>query len=203
MNVTLRRWRAALRTADGQLWLLAAAFLIAAGLSLIPWTLRTRIFEYYAKETYLPLDGKAESALALLQRVTPAEEALETTYKELKKKAPRTPMHEPEFLGLERLYGAWMEDEDTRRGGRLARRLTGEAPAWLREWTLSRLRMTLAAGNLSQREGAVAWIEAALDGAGDATPELRALLEYAHSRAARRGPDERPLAERAAAILAE
>lgn len=197
----MRPWRVYLRSVQGQLLLLGVAFAGAAVLAIIPRFFRDRIFEYYCREGYPPMDGAAEKAVQVLNRPGATNEQIVEVIDELRKRKG-TVGPSVEYPGLERVYGSWIEDAGTRESGLVARRLTGSDRSWLREWTLNRLRTTLVTGNVEQREAAVEWIEAALGDEelkDETRAELRVLLEHARARALRRG--EAGLASRAGTVL--
>ncbi|MBY0231612.1 MAG: hypothetical protein K2W96_20190 [Gemmataceae bacterium] len=195
----MEAWGRWLRSVPGQLSLLGFAFAGSAALALLPWLLRERVFVHYAREAYPKHeDTYAETALKTLTRGGATAEEIDNVLVEIRRRDDTE--GKERFQNLERMYGRWMLDPDVREGGRLARRLTGSGRRWLREWTIQRLRTTLAAGNVDQRSGAVAWIAAALE--AEELPdreELRRLLEQARDRARRRGEDT--LADQAAAAL--
>jgi hypothetical protein len=202
----MEAWGRWLRSVQGQLSLLAFVFACAVVVGLMPWFLRSLVFQRFAREAYPKVeDTYAEKALPVLRRPGSTQAEIDAVLDEIRR---RDDVAGPErFKNLERMYGQWMLDEDgtdVRPGGWLARRLTASDRRWLREWVMDRLRMTLAAGNVQQRLGAVEWIEAALGDEAlkpEAADELRRMLERARDRARRRGEDR--LAEEAAAALAK
>ena len=198
----MEAWGRWLRSVPGQMSLLAFVFACAVVVGLLPWFLRTLVFQRFARETYPAFDGYAETAMPVLRRRGSTEDEIDTVLNEIRRRDDVTGPQR--FLNLERMYGQWILDEDVRRNGLLARRLTATDRRWLREWVVDRLRLTLAAGNVQQRRSAVDWIEAALGEkslAPETAEELRRMLERARDRARRRGEDA--LAEEAAAALAK
>jgi hypothetical protein len=162
--------RAYLRSAPGQLALLAVAFAGAVVLAVAALVLRERFFEPFVREKYPPLEGRLRDVAGLLA----GKEIADQQRSELEKEVRETPR------GVDAVYGGLIEDSDLDLDHRLERWLLRTGRADL----LGRLRRTLAAGNERQRAGALRLLEWV---AGEGDDEAIALVRQARERARRRG----------------
>lgn len=188
-----------LRSAPGQLALLAAVLLGGAVLAGLIVALRGPVFERHARETYPPPDDFAREAARTLADPDADPASIEEIGRGFTEReqgaAANGKQAAPRFADLEAVYGAWIGDAALDRGGHLPRRLTELRP----DWVFGRLRVTLVAGSPAQQSRALAWLER-LAGDERYRPQIEPLVEYARRKAQRRGDEN--LRQEADAVLA-
>jgi hypothetical protein len=165
-----------LRSIRGQLGLLGLAYAGAVALAVVALCLRAWFFESYARERYPEASASLRAMIERAARGAPDRGTAE-------------PLSPQEF---DAVYGAWIGDPALDPEGHAARRLLWSN----REPLLRRLRITAAAGNLSQRSRALDLLRSA---EGSLPDEARALCRFLAERARRRG--ESVLVETAESVL--
>jgi hypothetical protein len=188
-----RTWRAWLRSVTGQLALLLGTFAGAVMLAVVIVCLRGPVFEKYVRETYPDPDDWSVHACQTLASARATSDDCRRVGEQIEEHLGKEPPPRRAAV-LERIYGAWMQDDRLDPDGLLVVRLTRLQPDWTRE----RLRRTLAAGSPFQRKRALEWLLLAAAAPGLEEP-IEKLARQAHVRAMRRGETE--LSRLAAEVL--
>src|SRR5580693_2982768 len=117
-----RSWQR-LRTVPGQIALLGLVFFSASILGIFIICLRTSVFERYSRETYLPLEGYAEEASRILADSKSTDEQVAEVDKQLAQRMSAVTSNPQQsnvqFKDLERIYGAWIQDDSSDSSGYL------------------------------------------------------------------------------------
>jgi len=195
MNRSLKR----IRSVPGQIAMLGIVFFCSFVLGIVIVCLRVPVFERYSRETYLPLDGYAEDASRILAGQKSTDEQVAEVGKRLTERinsaATDPKKTKAQFNDLEKIYGAWIQDDSLDASGYLVKRLTKLQT----EWIFQRLRTTLVAGSPAQQARALVWLRS-VAGQNSNDEPVEQLAEYARRKAERRG--DRDVLELAEAVLA-
>jgi hypothetical protein len=195
----MKRFLLRMRSAPGQIALLGIVFFCASVLGIVIICLRAPVFERYSRETYLPLEGYAGEASRILAGPKSTGEQVAEVGKQLTERIqvaaidPR--QAKARFNDLEKIYGAWIQDDSLDASGYLVMRLTNLQT----DWIFRRLRMTLAAGSPAQQARALVWLRFVAREKSN-IERIEPLAEYARRKAERCG--DREILELAEAVLA-
>lgn len=196
MNQSLKK---RLRSAPGQLSSLGVLFLGAIALGIVVVCLRSSVFERYSRETYSSLDDRTRPLAQILAVREIREDQLAEVGNQLAERSQNVTLNSQQNnaqpTDLERLYGAWMQDEIADPDGLFPRRLT----RLQRDWVFDRLKVTCVAGSPAQQARALVWLRLVSEDRGN-FDRARELAEYVRRKAERCGFAE--IQHQAEAILA-
>lgn len=182
--------KAWLRSAGGQLSLLAVVYLGALVLAGLAILLRDVFFERYVREKYPPLTGQVERLARDLAIGRAGADDVRAMADKLAVQ-PARGVHDPQAARqaaldqlVSSLYGTWVSDPAIDQKNLLRICLLSDFSGT----TIQRVRITLAVGNAFQRRRAVEFLTA--PPAHVDSSEVMGLLRYAAQRAERRGESD-------------
>jgi hypothetical protein len=195
----MKRFLLRMRSVPGQMALLGIVFLCAVVLGIVIICLRGPVFERYSRESYLTLEGYAEEASRILADPKSSGEQVAEVGRQLAERIQAASIDprqtKARFNELEKIYGAWIQDDSIDASGYLVIRLTNLQT----DWIFRRLRMTLAAGSPAQQARALVWLRFVAREKSN-NERVEPLASYARRKAERRG--DREILELADAVLA-
>jgi len=178
----MRLSREFLRSIEGQLALLGIIFVGATVLAVAALALRNLLFEPYIRDRYPSPPAELAARLTELAEDRAAVEKIENELERLARLRARS---EIQLLAAREdifhaAYGFWIERPELDPQGRVAKCFFSAHG----QFTIERIRLTLAAGNEEQRGRAVVLLRWAVE--SDSQAEAIQLCRFARQRAERR-----------------